>query len=66
MPAHATPFPPSLWAAVTPDRPPAPALAGETRADVAIVGGGITGLSTALELASRGRSVVLEIGRAHV
>lgn len=59
MPAHATPFPPSLWAAVTPDRPPAPALAGETRADVAIVGGGITGLSAALELASRGRSVVL-------
>ena len=59
MPVHAQPFPPSLWAAVTPDRPPAPALAGEVRADVAIVGGGITGLSTALELASRGRSVVL-------
>lgn len=59
MTVHAQPFPSSLWAAVTPDRPPAPALAGETKADVAIVGGGITGLSTALELASRGRSVVL-------
>lgn len=59
MSVPAPPFPPSLWAAVTPDRPPAPALASEARADVAIVGGGITGLSAALELASRGRSVVL-------
>jgi glycine/D-amino acid oxidase-like deaminating enzyme len=59
MSGHSTPFPSSLWASVTPDRPPAPALEGEARADVAIVGGGITGLSAALELASRGRSVVL-------
>ncbi|NLH82795.1 MAG: FAD-binding oxidoreductase, partial [Phyllobacteriaceae bacterium] len=52
-------FPPSLWASVTPTRTPAPALDGEIHAEVAIVGGGITGLSTALALAERGRSVVL-------
>ncbi len=52
-------FPPSLWASVTPARSSAPALDGEVRAEVAIVGGGITGLSAALALAERGRSVVL-------
>ncbi len=59
MTAHPIPFPPSLWSAVTPDRPPAPALDGAASADVAIVGGGITGLSAALALAARGRSVIL-------
>jgi glycine/D-amino acid oxidase-like deaminating enzyme len=40
---------------------PTPALAGDVRADVAVVGGGITGLSTALHLAERGaKAVVLE------
>lgn len=34
-------------------------LEGDHQADVAIVGGGIAGLSAALELAERGRSVVL-------
>ena len=34
-------------------------LAGDTRAEVAIVGGGYTGLSTALQLASRGVEVVV-------
>jgi len=53
------PFPPSLWASVTPPRSPAPPPAGDVAADVAIVGGGITGLSAALALAERGRSVVL-------
>lgn len=52
-------FPPSLWASVTPSRAPRPALAGEARADVAVIGGGFTGLSTALHLLARGRSVVL-------
>lgn len=52
-------FPPSLWASVTPSRAPAAPLAGETSADVVVVGGGITGLSTALAAAERGRSVVL-------
>ena len=59
MTAAVPPFPPSLWASVTPRRSPAPAAAGEIEADVAIVGGGITGLSAALALAERGRSVVL-------
>ncbi|MGH8436449.1 MAG: NAD(P)/FAD-dependent oxidoreductase [Pseudomonas sp.] len=36
-----------------------PALAGEVRADVCIVGGGFSGLNTAIELAERGFSVVL-------
>ncbi len=36
-----------------------PALSGEVSTDVAIVGGGFTGVNTALELAERGYSVVL-------
>ncbi len=36
-----------------------PPLTGEVRADVCVVGGGITGCSAALELAERGYSVVL-------
>lgn len=36
-----------------------PALQGDTEADVAIVGGGLAGLSAAIELADRGFSVVL-------
>jgi gamma-glutamylputrescine oxidase len=38
-------------------------LDGEVRADVAVVGGGLAGLSAALELAQRGRSVVLLEGQ---
>ncbi len=41
--------------------PSFPALRGEHRADIAIIGGGLTGLSTALSLAEAGRDVrVLE------
>lgn len=36
-----------------------PALAGETEAEVCIAGGGLAGLTTALALAERGKSVVL-------
>jgi glycine/D-amino acid oxidase-like deaminating enzyme len=39
--------------------PPAPALAGDVRADVAVVGAGITGLSTALHAARSGAAVVV-------
>ena len=52
-------YPASWYAAVTPPLPPFPALDGDTRADVAVVGGGYTGLSAALHLAERGRDVVL-------
>src|SRR5690606_4808579 len=41
------------------ERPEYPSLAGDTRADVAIVGGGFTGLSAALHLARAGVDVVL-------
>ena len=53
--AHA----PSYYAATTPDRALRPALAGRVRCDVAIVGGGFTGLNAAITLAEAGRSVVL-------
>ena len=36
-----------------------PVLQGETRADVCVIGGGYTGLSSAIHLAERGYSVVL-------
>jgi glycine/D-amino acid oxidase-like deaminating enzyme len=38
---------------------PTPALDGDARCDVAVIGGGFTGLSTALHLAERGARVVL-------
>ena len=38
---------------------PCPPLAGEVRADVCVIGGGVTGCSAALHLAERGYSVVL-------
>src|ERR1700687_2870338 len=38
---------------------PTPPLAGDARADVAVVGGGITGLSTALHAAEQGAKVIL-------
>lgn len=53
--AHA----PSYYATSAEDRPVRPALAGTIRADVAIVGGGFTGLNAAITLAEAGRSVVL-------
>ena len=47
----------SLW--MTGDHSDAPRLADAEKADVAVVGAGIAGLSCAYELASRGRSVVV-------
>lgn len=56
-------FPPALSyyaASSPPEREPArPALAGEMRADVAVVGGGLAGCSAALHLAQRGFRVAL-------
>ena len=50
---------PSYYAATAHPAPPRPPLAGDTSADVCVVGAGYTGLSTALHLARRGRSVVV-------
>lgn len=52
-------FPPSIWAATAPARTITPPLVADTEADVAIVGGGFTGLSAALHLAKQGKRVVL-------
>ena len=55
---------PDSWYAASADIPaPHPPLAGEARCDVAVVGGGFTGLSAALNLAERGYDVVLLEGR---
>ncbi|MXP62884.1 FAD-binding oxidoreductase [Roseomonas sp. M0104] len=53
MPSPA-PLPPSLYAETAAPGFPAPPLEGEHRVPVAIVGGGFTGLSTALHLAEQG------------
>ena len=52
-------LPLSLWAATAEPGPPAPPLRGPAEADVAVVGGGFTGLSAALHLAEAGKQVVL-------
>ena len=49
----------SYYAATARDNQPYPLLDGEICADVCVVGGGLTGVNTALELALRGHSVVL-------
>lgn len=52
-------FPPSIWAATAPARTPTAPLQESIEADVAIIGGGFSGLSTALHLARRGRRAVI-------
>jgi gamma-glutamylputrescine oxidase len=52
-------YPASYYAATRTPLDPFPALQGETRADVAVVGGGYLGLSAALHLAEKGFSVVV-------
>jgi glycine/D-amino acid oxidase-like deaminating enzyme len=47
-------WPASLWAAVTPPGPDLPELVGTTATEVIIIGGGFTGLSTALHLREAG------------
>lgn len=49
----------SYYAASSLPQPDYPTLAGELAADVCVVGGGFSGLNTALELTERGFSVVL-------
>lgn len=60
---------PHLWRKTAGDRPlAAPALTGEAEADLCIIGGGLTGLSTALHAAEAGLRVICleatEIGAA--
>ena len=49
----------SYYAASSVPQPDFPALTGEVTADVCVIGGGFSGLNTALELAERGLRVVL-------
>ena len=49
----------SLWAATARPAPETPALVGERRADVAVVGAGYTGLSAAIHLTRAGADVVV-------
>jgi glycine/D-amino acid oxidase-like deaminating enzyme len=52
-------WPDSLWAAVTPPGPVLPELIGTQQADVVVIGGGFTGLSTALHLREAGIDVAV-------
>ena len=56
---HAAALPRSLYADTARDGVAAPALVGDTRVDVAVIGGGFTGLSAALHLAEDGFSVAV-------
>jgi len=53
------PQPPSYYAATAIPSPERPSLAGQIDCDVCVIGGGYTGLSSALHLAERGYDVVL-------
>jgi glycine/D-amino acid oxidase-like deaminating enzyme len=55
----ASPHPPSLWAATAPPGPALDRLAGRRTAEVAVIGAGYTGLSTALHLAASGIETVV-------
>lgn len=48
-----------LWEFVTPPAPPAAPLSAQIKADVCVIGGGITGLCTAIHLLEQGKSVAL-------
>jgi glycine/D-amino acid oxidase-like deaminating enzyme len=52
-------WPASLWAAATPPGPDLPELVGTTATDVVVIGGGFTGLSTALHLREAGVEVAI-------
>jgi len=49
----------SLWAATAAPGPQLTSLSGDQRAQVTVIGGGYTGLSTALHLAEAGRDVIV-------
>lgn len=56
---HSDQHAPSYYAASVNSSLECSRLEGETRADVCIIGGGFSGLNTAIELAERGLSVIL-------
>ncbi len=58
-PAAAEPHVRSYYAASVPLVAPGPPLAGDAQCDVCIVGAGLTGLTAALELATRGFEVIV-------
>ncbi|EKF18590.1 NAD(P)/FAD-dependent oxidoreductase [Nitratireductor pacificus] len=53
------PLPDTLWRTTAGEKPSFTAPAGDVKAEVAVIGGGIAGLGTALALAERGVKVVL-------
>lgn len=55
---------PSLWQTIAPDIAPRAAPSGTINADLLVIGGGFSGLSTALHAATRGLDVVLVEARA--
>ncbi len=57
--AAASVYPPSWYAASQPELAPHPPLRGQTRADVAVLGAGYTGLTAALALAEKGYKVTV-------
>ncbi|UTW09783.1 NAD(P)/FAD-dependent oxidoreductase [Pseudomonas benzenivorans] len=59
QPVHSTQHADSYYAASTRRQLDFPPLGGELRADVCVVGGGFSGLNTAIELAEKGFSVAL-------
>ena len=59
QPVHSSQHANSYYAASANRQLDYPTLGGELRADVCIVGGGFSGLNTAIELAQKGLSVVL-------
>lgn len=59
MTAPMIPWPPSLWAAVSPPGPECPEVRGRLTADVVVIGAGFTGLSTALSLRQAGVDVAV-------
>jgi glycine/D-amino acid oxidase-like deaminating enzyme len=52
-------WPASLWVAATPPGPDLPGLVRTAEADVIVIGGGFTGLSTALHLREAGVDVAV-------
>jgi len=58
-PGSASSKAPSPWLAEAPSAQPCPAVEGDVEADVAVVGAGFTGLSTALALRREGLSVAV-------